>query len=37
MSNYVHRIVDTKGTNKLDAIIRDLKKFTASKIIKNNF
>ncbi|MBX2841721.1 MAG: transposase [Flammeovirgaceae bacterium] len=34
MSNHVHMIIGRKGENKLEDIIRDLKKFTASKILK---
>ena len=34
MSNHIHLIIASDGHNKLSGIIRDFKKFTASKIIK---
>ena len=33
MTNHVHMIISKKGENKLEAIMRDMKKYTASKII----
>jgi putative transposase len=34
MSNHLHLIISRKGNNELAGIIRDLKKFTAVKILK---
>jgi putative transposase len=35
MSSHIHMILGTEGKQKLEDIIRDLKKFTATKIIHN--
>lgn len=34
MTNHIHLIIRKKGTNKLEDILRDIKKFTSVKIIE---
>ncbi|MEQ9425770.1 MAG: transposase [Cyclobacteriaceae bacterium] len=34
MTNHVHLIIGTEGRNKLEAILRDFKKFTSQKLIR---
>ena len=35
MTNHIHLIISRNGENELSGIVRDFKKFTSSKIIKN--